>query len=320
MNGREIFEKIAEYIQYYDREFKKLNITKTDKAYATFILHKLNASKRFQFTTILGYLLITFGDSIRQNPELLKMLTHQYIGFANSNRDKLIGAKSLKMGVILYNLAPSPELLNIFIEETKKQINKFAQTILYELILINGHNSSNGLNKKELDIKPALRTIIAFQQIINGIACRKQINNVVNQELLKLEIEKCETRIDDMLLSRLNLREFEMNKAEEIANLFLKSIDFVKGEWKNLLNVIYSLHIDLENYFLNNKIEPTDTYYISVKAHCGVHFYGEKLLKIKEQLTNLSMGMENLTENDVLIDDAPYENMTAKSFSLDDLF
>ena len=292
MNGKEIFEKIAEYIQYYDREFKKLNITKTDKAYATFILHKLNASKRFQFTTILGYLLITFGDSIKQNPELLKMLTHQYIGFANSNRDKLIGAKSLKMGVILYNLAPSPELLNIFIEETKKQINKFAQTILYELILINGHNSYNGLNKKELDIKPALRTIIAFQQIINGIACRKQINNVVNQELLKLEI----------------------------ANLFLKSIDFVKGEWKNLLNVIYSLHIDLENYFLNNKIEPTDTYYISVKAHCGVHFYGEKLLKIKEQLTNLSMGMENLTENEVLIDDAPYENMTVKSFSLDDLF
>ena len=145
MKGREIFEKIAEHIQYYDNEFKKLNIPKTNKAYAIFILNKLNASKRFQFTSILGYFLITFGESINHQPELLKMLTQQYIGFVNSQNDKLIGTKPLKMGAVLYNLDPSSELLNVFIRETKKQIDKFAQTILYELILIGGgYYSSNG--------------------------------------------------------------------------------------------------------------------------------------------------------------------------------
>ena len=68
MNGKEIFEKIAEHIQYYDNEFKKLNIPKTNKAYAIFILNKLNTSKRFQFTSILGYFLITFGEAISHNP------------------------------------------------------------------------------------------------------------------------------------------------------------------------------------------------------------------------------------------------------------
>lgn len=320
MNGKEIFEKIAEHIQYYDNEFKKLNIPKTNKAYAIFILNKLNTSKRFQFTSILGYFLITFGEAISHNPELLNMLTQQYIGFANSHNDKLIGAKSLKMGAVLYNLAPSFELRDVFIRETKKQIDKFAQTILYELILIGGGRYiSNGYASKELDIKPALRTIMGFQQITNGLACRHQINEIVKSSLLKLDISPYDNK-DDLLFSKIKVRKFSTSEAEGIANFFLKSTDFVKGEWKNLLNVIFSLNTDIENYALNNKIEPTGTYYISIKEHCGVHFYGDKLLEIKEQLNKLATGMTNLTQDDVLMDDEPCENISPKSFSLNDLF
>lgn len=320
MTGKEIFEKIAEHIQYYDNEFKKLNIPKTNKAYAIFILNKLNASKRFQFTSIIGYFLITFGEAISHNPELLKMLTQQYIGFANSHNDKLIGAKSLKMGAVLYNLAPSSELRNIFIHETKKQIDKFAKTILYELILIGGGRySSNGYVSKELDIKPALRTIMAFQQIANGLACRHQINDIVKNNSLKLDISPYENK-DDILFSKIKVRKFSISEAEDVANFFLKSIDFVKGEWKNLLNVIFSFNNDIVNYFLNHNIEQTETYYISIKEHCGVHFYGEKLLEMKEQLDNLAIGMTNLTREDVMIDDTPCQNLSPSNFSLDDLF
>ena len=322
MNGEEIFKKIEEHIQYYDNEFEKLNIPKTNKNYAIFILNKLNASKRFQFTSILGYFLITFGEAINHHPELLKMLSQQYIGFANSQsqNDKLIGVKSLKIGAVLYNLAPTTELCNIFVRETQKQIDKFAQTILYELILIgSGYYSSNGYVPKKLDIKPALRTIMSFQQIANGLTCRHQINNIVKDNLLKFDISPYENK-DDILFSKIEVRKFSINEAEEIADLFLKSIDFVKGEWKNLLNVIFTLNSDMENYCLNNKIEPTETYHISIKEHCGVHFYGEKLLEIKEQLNNLATGMTNLTQDDVLIDDEPCQNISPKSFSLDDLF
>lgn len=318
MNGKELFEKIAEHIQYYDKEFKKLDIPKTNKAYAIFILNKLNASKRFQFTSILGYLLITFGESIKQNPELLKLLTDQYIGFANRQSDKLIGIKTLKMGAILYNLAPSPKLLNVFINETKKHINKLAQTVLYKIILIDDY-SYNGNIENPLDIAPVLRAIMGFQQITNGLICRNEINEVVKENLLKLNAEPYNNE-NDMLLSKMKVREFTINEAEKIANFFLKSIDFVRGEWKNLFNAIYSLNIDAENYFLNNEVDPTKTYYISIQSHCGVHFYGEKLIKIREQLNNLAMGMNNLTQEDVLMDDVPYQNISPSSFSLDDLF
>lgn len=318
MNGKELFEKIAEHIQYYDKEFKKLDIPKTNKAYAIFILNKLNASKRFQFTSILGYLLITFGESIKQNPELLKLLTDQYIGFANRQSDKFIGIKTLKMGAILYNLAPSPKLLNVFINEAKKHINKLAQTVLYKIILIDDY-SYNGNIENPLDIAPVLRAIMGFQQIANGLICRNEINEVVKENLLKLNAEPYNNK-NDMLLSKMKVREFTVNETEKIADFILKSVNFVRGEWKNLFNAIYSLNIDAENYFLNNEVDPTKTYYISIQSHCGVHFYGDKLIKIREQLNNLAMGMNNLTQEDVLMDDVPYQNISPSNFSLDDLF